>query len=181
MYRLLLPALILLNAAPALADEPFIAEGKIREVTGPGRSRAMLVTADNKSFTLESPSAGLKEELLRLSGVTVRLRSQPRAADTPEGVPLQVQGYEILDVGGGVVPTIGYLAMLETGTESRMLFVTEDGRASLLPKTWTSRLVSHVGAKIWLVGQKDKDELRVKRFSILRLYRPGDSPRTNNP
>ncbi len=181
MYRLLIPALVALTAGPALADGAFVAEGKIREVTGPGRSRAILVTDDNKSFTLESPSAHLQEELLRLSGVKVRLRSEPRTADTPEGVPLQVRAYEILDVGGGVVPTIGHIALLEAGAEKRMIFVTEDGRASLLPKTWTDRLVSHVGAKIWLVGQKEKDELRVRRFSILRVYRPGAGTQTQNP
>lgn len=188
MLRTLLTALIALTALPALtavaeAEEPapFVAEGKIREVTGPGRSRAMLVTDDKRSFTLESASAGLREELVRLSGVRVRLRAQARAEGTPEGVPLQVEAYDILDVGGGVVPTVGQIALLETSTERRLVFVTEDGRASLLPKTWTDRLVSHVGAKIWLVGQREKDELRVKRFSILRVPARGGAPKASSP
>lgn len=183
MFRLLLASFIGLAAWPAQAQAPevFVAEGKIREVTGPGRSRAMLVTDDKKTFTLESESPALREELVRLSGVKVRLRAEARAADTPEGVPLQVQAYDILDVGGGVVPAVGHIALLESGTERRMIFVTEDGRASLLPKTWTERLISHVGAKIWLVGQKDKDELRVKRFSILRVPRGAAPPRSQSP
>lgn len=185
MLRSMLTALALVGALPTAAaaqdPAPYLAEGKIREVTGPGRSRAMLVTDDRRSFTLESESAALREELVRLSGVRVRLRAQPRATDAPEGVPLQVEAYEILDVGGGVVPTIGHLALLEAGTERRLIFVTEDGRASLLPKTWTDRLVSHVGAKIWLVGQKDKDELRVKRFSILRVPPKGAATPPKGP
>jgi hypothetical protein len=181
MVRAFLSLSLAFVALPAWADEGFVAEGKIREVTGPGRSRAMLITDDNKSFTLESRSKGLNEELVRMSGIKVRLRAEARPAGTPEGVPLQVEGYDILDVGGGVVPTIGYLAMLEGGSEKRMIFVTEDGRANLLPRTWTQRLVSHLGAKVWLVAQKEKDELVVRRFSILRVPRPGASTRSDSP
>lgn len=181
MIRSVVVLPLLMAALPAFGAEEFVAEGKIREVTGPGRSRALLVTEDNKSFTLEARSKELTEELLRLSGVKVRLRAEARPEATPEGVPLQVSSYEILDVGGGVVPVIGHLAMLEGGAERRMIFVTEDGRASLLPRTWTDRLVSHLGAKVWIVGQKTKDELVVRRFSILRVHRPNPSPKKESP
>lgn len=83
-----------------------------------------------------------------------------------------VQDYKILDVGAGVVPELGMIAAVNIEGKSRLLFVSENGQASLLPNGWARKMKRHVGAKIWMVGKQKDGQLKPTRFAILRSVAP---------
>ena len=149
---------------------PVTLEGKIREVAaGPaGRPQAMLIDAEG-ARPLFALDPAFSKELRRLAGLKVRVHGtvgDPRAAAKDH---VLVDRYEILEVNKGVVPRVGHLAVLRVGTDARLVFVDGDGRADLLPQGWGRRMQRHAGAKIWMVGLRDKDgSFRPQRFAILR-------------
>lgn len=171
---LTLTLLALTTGAPEATEGVEVSlEGKIREVSSKGRTVAMLETTDGRGLSLTSPVEGLGEELRRLSGVLVRLKGRRSSAKAPDGEPVSALSYEILDVGGGVVPKIGTIAAMDIAGQRRLIFVDESGSAELLPAAWVKRMGGHVGAKVWMVGRVEQGELRPSRFSILR---PGPKP-----
>src|SRR5438067_1756224 len=123
--------MVVLAAALAImvvtqATDRLIVTGKVREVGGGlrGASQALLVADDRSEVVLHGASEADEEELRRLAGVRVKVfgvKTDPRS--------VKVERYEIVDVGGGVVPRIGHVALLELGGKPRLIFVSEDGKA----------------------------------------------------
>lgn len=153
--------------APAPAKQDLV--GKVREVLGSReRSSPVLALDDGSEVVLHGATERDDGELLRLAGVRVRVHVQKGDPMLPGGNHVRVHGYEILDIGGGVVPRIGKLASIVIGGSSRLIFVGEDGKADLLPVGWAAKMSRHVGAKMWLIGTESKGEFVPTRFAILR-------------
>ncbi|MEL7370938.1 MAG: hypothetical protein AAFN74_18600 [Myxococcota bacterium] len=145
-------------------------QGKIREISGgpAGRTQAQLVT-QNARYLLHARRFGLRGELKRLTGLVVRVRGVVGDPSVPTKDHVLVEDYEILEVGRGLVPRVGRLALLHVGDQRRLVFVDEQGQADLLPKGWSRKLNRHAGAKVWMVGHRDQDgSFRPQRFAILR-------------
>jgi len=153
--------LLLLAASPAAADELRLA-GKIKEVAGGPTGRAILVTADGDSHTLAAGVGILDTELRRLAGLSVAVHGE-----ASEGRVL-VHRYELLDDGLGGRPRLGLLAQLELEGKARLVFVDEHGLAELLPDGWTKKMGAHLGARIWIVGERAGGVFRPARFGVLR-------------
>lgn len=167
-------ALTVLQEAPlpaALPERVTIA-GKVREVGGGvgGASKVLLVLEDNHQVELHPASAGDEVELQRLAGARVRVIGVRGDPLIPAGDHVRVDRYEILDVGGGITPRIGRIAELTLDGKVRLLFAGEDGVAELLPESWNLKMKRHVGAKLWVAGNRSevKGELTPSRFAILR-------------
>ena len=110
-------------------------------------------------------------QLRRHPGVKVRV---PGLLEPSSRVA--VDRFDILDIGGGVVPRLGTLAAL--AGEARLLFVADDGQATFLPAGFTAKLKDQVGARVWLVGTQRGEKLQVSRFAVLR---PGRAPASASP
>lgn len=145
-------------------------EGQVRAAAGgpAGRARVLLVTKNAEEYELHATAKADHAELERLAGVKVRIRGVQGDPRLPRGRHVMVDGYDIVDVGAGVVPSLGTIASLEMNGKARLLFVSEDGQAALLPEGWARKMQRHVGAKIWMVGKLEAGKLRPKRFAILR-------------
>lgn len=154
--------------------EPITVQGKIREIGGgPGGRPQAVIVADGKQRILHTLDPVFREELRRLSGLVVKIfgvTGDPRTA-APNHV--LVDRYEIIEIKKGVVPRVGHLALLQVGPQRRLVFVDKSGKADLLPKGWSQKMRRHAGAKVWIVGRRDKDgSFRPQRFSILRAADP---------
>jgi hypothetical protein len=149
---------------------PVALVGQIRAAAGGpgGEARILLLTKDAEEFELHAPRPQGKEELERLAGVKVRVEGFQNDPRLPRGHHVMVDGYEIVDVGEGVVPELGTIAALPVNGETRLLFVSEAGQAALLPEGWGKKMLRHVGAKVWMVGKRSGDAYRPVRFAILR-------------
>ena len=163
-------ALALASQPPAPQIRPISVQGKVREIGGGpgGRPQALLVGADAR-HVLTALDPDLRIELRRLAGAVIEVSGvvgDPRVAAKDH---VLVDRYEIIEIGKGIVPRVGRLAMLQVGTDRRLVFVDESGRADLLPEGWSRRMGRYAGAKVWIVGRRDKDgSFRPQRFSILR-------------
>lgn len=144
--------------------------GQVRAASGGhgGRARVLLVTRNAEEFELHATSKADHAELERLAGVQVRVRGVQGDPRLPHGRHVMVEGYDILDVGKGIVPVLGTIASLEEGGKARLLFVGEDGQAALLPAGWARKMQRHVGAKVWMVGKTEGGHIKPSRFAILR-------------
>lgn len=156
------------SAAPR--PKPVELVGQVRAAaSGPGgRARVLLVTKDAAEHELHTAATADHAELERLAGVRVRIKGISGDPRIPRGRHVLVDGYEIVDVGEGVVPELGTVAELELNGKPRLLFVNDKGQAALLPKGWATKMRRHVGAKLWMVGKRKGAELRPTRFAILR-------------
>ncbi len=174
---------LLLTAVPDDAPpeiRPVTVEGKVREVAGgpAGRPQAILI-AGSKQYVLRALEPELRIELRRLSGLIVRVTGvvgDPRTESRRDHV--LVHRYDIVAVGKGVVPRVGRLALLRVGPQKRLVFVDKTGQADLLPVAWSRRLHRHAGAKVWMVGDRDRDgSFRPQRFAILRSATEAENKR----
>ena len=155
------------RSAPVTDDSGTVFKGKVREISGgPGdRSQALLLTDDGHRFVLHAVRRDEAPELVRLSGLRIQVRALPMV-----GLPdhIRVLQYRILDIGNGVEPRVGHIARLGQGSQSRLVFVDENGRADLLPAGWTRKLRHHVGSKVWMTGRFQGTDFLPSRFAILR-------------
>lgn len=166
------------NPQPLPAPAPFEATGKVREILGSAeRPQAVLELDDKSELVLHGATELDDAELRRLAGVRIKTKGIKGDPLLPRGNHVRVAHYDILDVGGGVVPRIGRIASLDLNGTERLLFVDDDGSAQLLPLGWASKMTKHVGAKVWLVGTRAKAELTPTRFAILR---PGEKAEKND-
>lgn len=165
-------ALSVLSETPMPQPAKVELVGKIREVGGGlrGGPQALLVLDDKSDRVLHGASDLDDEELRRLAGARVRVFGVENDPMMPRGNHVRVDRYEILDVGGGAVPRLGRLAELELEGKQRLVFVADDGRAELLPASWYKKMSKHVGARLWVVGDRapGKAELTPVRFAIIR-------------
>jgi hypothetical protein len=163
-------ALVLSLASHGPSPKPQAIElfGEVKEVSGgAGGSRALLLV-EGGEYQLHGGADPSENELKRLAGAKVRIYGMTGDPRIPRGKHVLVERYEIVDVGGGVAPRMGHIAKLELEGGTRLLFVDAAGNAELLPQGWGKKMMQHVGAKIWLVGSRDKKELKPERFAILK-------------
>lgn len=168
VLSLLMPTLA---TAQGAADGTAAWVGTVREVVGGPSSRAELAAEDGQTYVLRGRSADDDVELRRLAGVKVRVHGLLEPSSR-----VAVDRFDILDIGGGVVPRLGTLAAL--AGEARLLFVADDGQATFLPAGFTAKLKDQVGARVWLVGTQRGEKLQVSRFAVLR---PGRAPASASP
>jgi hypothetical protein len=163
-------SLVAHNPSPLPPPAPLEVTGKIREViSGMGvKPQAILALDDKKELVLHGHSEADDVELIRLAGVRVKIDGIKGDPLLPRGNHVRVLRYEILDVGGGVVPRLGRLALIELNGAERVLFVDDEGRADLLPAGFTAKMSKNAGARVWMIGTKEKSELVPTRFAILR-------------
>ena len=155
------------TAVPRRAIRTF--SGEVREISGgpAGRSQAILLAGEGRRLTLHALRPAEASELIRLTGVRVRIRTA-RDPGLPGPDHVRVLSYEILDVGGGIRPRVGHIARLEHDGRPRLVFVDEFGRADWLPAGWAPKLERHVGSKVWMAGRRKGDVFLPTRFAILR-------------
>ena len=133
--------------------------GQLRAVKGPPGQVEVLL----KGAAKETPLVGdLCAELVHLQSARVEVLGRFNEAR------FRVEGYRILDVGGGGRPMVGTLVRLGNGVGLR------DGDAgSILPLSAAprskARLLDNVNNKVWLLGKKlVSGELQVLRYGVLR-------------
>jgi hypothetical protein len=165
------------NPSPIPAPVKIVAVGKVREVLSGegGKPQAVLQLDDKSELVLHGREPTDDIELIHLAGVRVRMNVVRGDQMLPRGNHVRVDSYEILDIGGGVVPRIGVIAAFEMNGKQRLLFVDDLGRADLLPEGWSAKMSKHVGSRAWVVGTKEKVELIPTRFAILRPARTTES------
>jgi hypothetical protein len=157
----------ILSIMVALVAHPAV--GKVTEVRGDsvGQLQAVLVLDDSVEWVLHGLELEDNEELVRLAGTRIKLYGELNDPRIPTGNHVLVRRYDIVDVGKGVVPKIGRIAALQEG-KLKLLFIADDGTAELLPDGWVEKMQKHVGAKVWIVGNKSGERFLPLRFSILR-------------
>ena len=111
---------------------------------------------DGSSVTL---TGALRDELRRLSGATVQV-SGARHGEGPMA-RFDVDGYDVLEIDGEK-PVVGILherngqVSIGEGKASVRLSAVPDGLGRLL------------GAKVWVIGQRVADSLRVQSYGVIR-------------
>lgn len=169
---LALGALALAAPGPATASPLETIDGVVAEVSGGpgGAARAVLQRSGLPAApTLTAATSTLAEELLRLSGLRVRLHAEAGPAE------LRVHAYEILEVPGGGAPRLGRLVRLEGEARSPIVFAGDDGRAHPLPSGWQRKLARHLGARVWVLDEARGSSWQIRRFGILRPAPRGGS------
>ena len=168
MSLILALVLSLSSHGPSPKPQPIELFGEVKEASGgAGGSRALLMV-EGGEYQLHAAVTPSENELKRLSGAKVRIFGITGDPRIPRGKHVLVERYEIVDVGGGVVPRIGQIAKIEIGGDTRLLFVDAAGTADLLPEGWGKKMMQHVGAKVWMVGSKNGKDFQPQRFAILK-------------
>ena len=115
-----------------------------------------LLGDDASSVTL----AGLlRDELRRLSGATVQL-SGIRQGEGPMA-RFDVEGYEVLEIDGEK-PVVGILHVRDGQ------FSIGEGEASVRLSAVPDEFSQQSGAKMWVIGPRAADGLRVQSYGVIR-------------
>jgi hypothetical protein len=137
-------------------------QGKLQEGGNAPFSTLLLVTPTQKYWEITGP---LQEELRSFIGMEVRLQGQESARGVlyPRFIAAQ---YEILSAGGeGERPLIGYVEE----QQGKVLFRSPDMPTPLhLTGPLLPQLHLLVGKRIWVIGEREKETLEVKRFGVVR-------------
>jgi hypothetical protein len=141
----------------AVSVQDTVAEGTVR-VVGPAESAEAILHGATASVGLTGPLVG---ELRRLSGATLRVIGTPRnnSAPLPPRAVL-VDDYEVLEVDGQR-PLVGTVL-------SRDGHVWLAGRDTVELVAATPDLAARSGAKVFVLGEREGDRLRVKSYGVIR-------------
>jgi hypothetical protein len=168
----LFPLMLAIAHPPVRIPTPTPVEivDKVREQKGGSgpKNEAILTLDDGSEVLLHGRDEIEDVELIRLAGVRAKINGIKGDPLLPRGNHVRALRYEIVDVGGGVVPRVGCVAEMELDGKPRLLFVDDEGRAQSISESWRSKLGPLVGARIWMVGTAQKSELVPVRFAILR-------------
>jgi predicted small secreted protein len=104
-------------------------------------------------------TGGYESELRNLAGAVVRVQGRPTAGPLP-GPALEVSAYDIVSIDGQR-PRVGVLQA--AGGEYRLAGAEPVRLVGVPPE-----LGRHAGAKIWVVGVRDGDALRLHSYGIIR-------------
>lgn len=114
----------------------------------------LLQSADGRQVRLGGP---LVSELRRLSGATVRVAGE-YATSGPETV--DVTTYDVLTIDGQA-PVVGMVVL--RGDE-----VWLDAEPAVRVLGAQSALSAHAGAKVWVIGSREGDAVRLQSYGIIR-------------
>lgn len=103
----------------------------------------------------------LEPELRRISGATVRVTGEP-ATGTP-GDALRVRDYRLLEIDGDQ-PWVGVVRDGDEGPE----LAVEDGEPATLALVGLPAGALEAGAKAWVVGRREANDLRIRSYGVLR-------------
>jgi hypothetical protein len=142
--------------------------GTVRVTKGMGNQQLVAIKGATESVRVEGE---LVREIQQLQSAVVEV------VGTRNGDKLVVLEYRIVDIGGGVKPLVGLLAVQGSG------FALDDGDGSdiplSLPPRARERLSDKAGAKLWVHGPRlPSGELKVLKYGILREAKP---PETATP
>jgi hypothetical protein len=136
-------------------------EGIVR-VVGNDPSPQVVLSVGEGAATVQIALVGeYRDELGRLSGVAVTVFGDSVA--NPQGMPahaIDVLAYDVLSVNSAPA----YLGVLINREGEWWLDREEPLRLSLLP----SDLDGRVGAKVWVAGPLEGDQLRVQSYGIVK-------------
>ena len=141
--------------------------------TAPNIRVSFIDDADNKTYLL---TGVWTDELKTLGGVKLALRVMPvggvNQTDPMQLPELQVLEYEIVDVGGGVKPYVGFL---HTDNGKLVLHVAGFGVPIVIraPAKVTATLKNLVGSKLWMTGKLGAGPvLRLTRMNVIKKAEP---------
>ncbi|RME46342.1 MAG: hypothetical protein D6795_15520 [Deltaproteobacteria bacterium] len=162
---LLLAGCITRTIPPAGALESW--NGTIREVgSEPARTILLMEPKTKEEWALEGP---LLPELRRIVGMRVTLWGK-RLEKGPLYPRIEVDRYEIEDVGGANKPEVGWVRK----EKGQLLLARENKPPIRLSGEAHDELLTMIGAKIWVIGYQQSGSLRVYRFGLLRA--PNETP-----
>ncbi len=137
-------------------------------------------TADGKIYGVASNY--LSEELLRLSGMNVRVDAVPRP-DFGGDVPfIQVQWYELLKFSSGERPIVGIIRAVMPSPDAfeRYVYLVDSGDVHwAIEGTFREVLASFAGSKVWVAGvvqaqvttgRGTAKTILVSEYGIIRQY-----------
>ena len=150
--------------------------------TAPNIRVSFIDDSDNRTYLL---TGEWTDELKTLGGVKLALRVIPVSSVAnqmdPSHLPeLQVLEYEIVDVGGGVKPYVGFLHM---DNDKLVLHVANFGVPIVIraPAKVAATLKNLVGSKLWMTGNLSSGPvLRVTRMNVIKKVAPAPEPKPEN-
>ena len=142
--------------------QPQELQGKLQEGGSAPFPFLLLVTPTQKYWEITGP---LQEELRSFVGMEVKLQGQESARGVlyPRFIAAQ---YDILSAGGeGKRPLLGYVEE----QQGKVLFRSADMSTPLqLTGPLLPQFHTLVGKRIWVIGEREKETLEVKRFGVIR-------------
>lgn len=145
---------------PAVRDGDTVVTGIVREVGAEPLTQLVLQAAGAGALPV-AVRGELRAEIANLLGAEVRVWGAP--ADNQPPPPqraIEIAGYEIVSVNG-VTPAVGTLVLV--GDDLVLA-----GSDTLQLRSPPEVLRSHVGAKVWIVGDRSGDALSVQSFGVIR-------------
>jgi hypothetical protein len=142
-------------------DAETVIRGIVRVVGNDPNPQVALHVGEGAEATQIAIVGELRDELGGMSGVEVSITGSDAA--NPQGMPEQaidVSAYDVISVNSAPA----YLGVLELRDGEMWLDRDDDLRLITLP----AQLQDMAGAKVWLVGPVDGDELRVQSYGIVR-------------
>jgi hypothetical protein len=146
------------------ASEPEAYTGIVRVSAQAGAPAVSLVVDNTEVFALRGE---LADEVAKLQGARVEV------IGTRDETRFVVRNYHIVDLGGGVRPTlVGSLVANGDGDVA-----LSDGPGTPIPLAASPklkrRLLPLIGGKVWVIGEKlVSGELKVTRFGVLSEPKP---------
>lgn len=144
------------------AESPEATARGVISVVGSDPSPQVVISVGEGSETTQIAIVGeFREELGRLSGVEVSLAGDN--VTNPQGIPEQaidVFEYDVVSVNSAPA----FLGVLELRDGELWLDRENDLRLTAVP----AQLQNMAGAKVWIAGPSDGDELRVQSFGVVR-------------
>ncbi len=142
-------------------DEAATAVGVVRVVGHDPAPQVVLSVGEGAEATQIALVGELRDELGRLSGVEVSISGSD--TENPQGIPEQaidVLDYDVVSVNSADA----YLGVLELRDGTLWLDRENALKLAVVPH----QLENLAGAKVWIAGPVDGDELRVQSFGIVR-------------
>ncbi len=137
------------------------AQGVVRAVGAVPTAQLVVRSATGDAATQVGLTGPLLEEMGTLVGAEVRVWGEAVANQPPPPVrAIEVSGYEIVSVGGrkpyvGVLSEYDSALWLHAETVMRLVNVPDE-------------LVAGEGARVWIVGSVEGDQLTVQSYGIIR-------------
>jgi hypothetical protein len=145
------------GAAPPAGPAPDTMTGQLA-VTGAAPMTFVTLQPEEGRRAVQL-TGGYEQELRNLAGAVVRVEGRRTAGPLP-GPAIEVAAYVIVSIDGQR-PWVG---MLQVVDGDYRLAGAEPARLLGVPR----ELAGRVGAKVWVVGVRDGDVLRIQSYGIIR-------------